>query len=122
MPGFAVYLLMSIFSIIAAGAITRTFWLFTREGGALDIVFRWQYLLDWLYKGGTARQLLGKALGDCNMCTSFWFGLLLVPLHIVIVSAFTPWPISGILANVVYVIAWWNVSGMVNFFFIKNID
>ena len=118
MPDVALYMLMFLFSLIASGAITRTFWLFAQEGGAFDI---WQKMLDRLYKAGPSGQLLGKALGDCGQCTAFWMGLAMLPVHIAVVTAFMPWPIEGVGYNVIYGLVWWNIAGLTNFYFIKNI-
>lgn len=67
------FLLLTVFFAVAQMA---ALWLFHRmiaPGGMFDILFGWQKMLERLYGGKTWQQLLGKALGDCEMCTAFWF-------------------------------------------------
>lgn len=53
----------------------RLFFIMIAEGGALDVVFGWQDMLGRLYGGNKFQKLLGKALGDCKQCTSFWMAV-----------------------------------------------
>src|SRR5690606_28181774 len=122
MLAFALFLLITAFCILCSGALTRTLWLFTREGGAFDILFNWQDMLDKLYKGSPGKQLLGKALGDCGVCFAFWLGPICYVLHYIIAGGvMASWPISGVAANVVYFIFFWNLVGFTNFLFIRKI-
>lgn len=69
------WLLYSVMVIPAYGMVLRLFFTMIEEGGALDVVFGWQKMLARLYSGNKAQQLIGKALGDCKVCTSFWFAI-----------------------------------------------
>lgn len=76
-----------------------------QPGGALDIVFGWQRMLEDLYGSDKRwKNLLGKALGDCQQCTSFWF----MPLWYLCYYAFCKivvnvWVTDGI-------DAWWKIA------------
>ncbi len=52
-------------------------WLFYKliaPDGAFDVLFHWQDMLKRLYASPNRNMnLLGKALGDCHICTAFWF-------------------------------------------------
>lgn len=67
------FILISV--IFCASATCILFWFFAmiQDGGALDIAFGWQKMLQRLYNGNKWQQLRGKALGECRMCTCFWF-------------------------------------------------
>lgn len=70
---FLTYLLYTLLFIAAANFSLRILWEMIQPDGALDIIFGWQKLLARLYKGNKAQQLMGKALGDCERCMSFWY-------------------------------------------------
>lgn len=67
------FLLFTLMFLVAGICILRIFMDMIQPGAALDIVFNWQKMLSRLYGGNKRQQLLGKALGDCAQCTSFWF-------------------------------------------------
>lgn len=67
-------LLYTVVFILAHGTLMFFFFKMIDNGGALDMIFKWQKMLDYMYGSKyTAVQLLGKALGNCDMCTCFWF-------------------------------------------------
>ena len=68
-----VYLLSTIIVWLAGNFILKIFFQMIQKGEALDIVFGWQKMLEKLYGGNQFKQLLGKALGDCEKCFAFWF-------------------------------------------------
>lgn len=70
---FLVYLIYTLFFIAAANCSLRILYEMIQPEGLLDIVFGWQKMLSKLYGGNKAQQLLGKALGDCMRCMSFWY-------------------------------------------------
>lgn len=80
-------LFLLISAIFCASASCALWWFFAmiRPDGALDIVFDWQAMLQRLYNGSKWQQLRGKALGDCHMCTCFWF----MPLWFILYYAFS---------------------------------
>lgn len=66
----------ALVTLFFAFAQMAALWLFQRmiaRDGLLDQLFGWQKMLDNLYGGKKWQQLLGKALGECEMCTAFWF-------------------------------------------------
>jgi hypothetical protein len=67
------FILYTICFWFAGACVLKYFFFMIQPEGALDLVFGWQNMLKKLYNGNKASQLLGKALGDCQMCTSFWF-------------------------------------------------
>jgi len=68
-----IYLILTLLFLIGGACMLWWFFAMIQRGGALDIVFGWQDMLERLYNGTKAQQLLGNALGDCKKCTSFWF-------------------------------------------------
>lgn len=67
------FLIVTVLFWLAGSCILKLFFFMIQQGGALDVVFGWQRMLNRLFNGNRRQQLLGKALGDCQMCTSFWF-------------------------------------------------
>lgn len=70
---FLTFLLYTLLFIAASNFSLRILWEMIQPEGALDQVLGWQKLLARLYRGNKAQQLLGKALGDCERCMSFWY-------------------------------------------------
>lgn len=68
-----IFLLLTIISWFAGNCVLLLFFQMIQPGEALDIVFKWQKMLERLYGGSAAQRLLGKALGDCQKCFAFWF-------------------------------------------------
>jgi hypothetical protein len=69
------WLLYTILVIPAFGFMMRFFFQMIEPGGALDVVFGWQKMLDKLYRGGKVSKLLEKALGGCKLCCTFWMAV-----------------------------------------------
>lgn len=68
------FLLYTLIMWLAGNCILYLFMQMIQPEGALDVVFGWQKMLAKLYESPSkGKQLLGKALGDCQMCTAFWF-------------------------------------------------
>ena len=68
------FLLFTIVMWLGGLAALRVFDMLISPGGAFDEVFGWQNMLKKLYSSDTKwKNLLGKALGDCEKCMSFWF-------------------------------------------------
>lgn len=64
----------TIVFILAQGTFMFFFFKMIGEGGALNVLFKWQKMLDYFYASKyTSLNLIGKALGDCRMCCCFWF-------------------------------------------------
>lgn len=59
---------------LAGYAVLRLFYMLIAPDGAFDVLFGWQAMLRRLYGHPNRNMnLLGKALGDCHICTAFWF-------------------------------------------------
>lgn len=67
------YLIYTILFLAGGSMALKLFFTMIQTGNALDVVFKWQKMLAWLYGGNKFMQLAGKALGDCAQCTAFWF-------------------------------------------------
>lgn len=66
-------LLYTVMFVLAQGTFMFFFLKMIENGGALDVIFRWQKMLDYMYGHKyKAIDLLGKALGICDMCCCFW--------------------------------------------------
>lgn len=95
---FTIAMLFLIYTLImwfAGNCILKIFQQMTADGGALDVVFGWQKMLAKLYSGGKWAQLLGKALGDCPVCTAFWFMPFWFVVYYFMAPIFVEWPITG---------------------------
>lgn len=59
---------------MAGNAILKIFFIAIQEGQILDMAFGWQRILKDLYASDKKwKNLLGKAMGDCQLCVSAWF-------------------------------------------------
>lgn len=68
------FLIITILFIAAGIGALSIFYAMIQEGGALDLVFGWQKMLDRLYRSEKkSARLLENALGGCQRCTAFWF-------------------------------------------------
>lgn len=102
------FLLYTAIFMVAGLCILSTFYAMQAEGGALDVVFGWQKMLNRLYNGNKAQQLLGKALGDCQQCTSFWFMFLWFFAYWGFCRLVLGWYITD-------VAGWWLWKGIIGF-------
>ncbi len=69
-----IFILITIMFLIAGNGIVKIFFEMIRPGGALDVVFKWQKMLNKLYAKQTkVSLLLENALGGCERCFTFWF-------------------------------------------------
>lgn len=74
------FLIISVFYLLAEVAALRLFFFLIQEGSPIDVLWRWitgrgyQDMLKDLYASNKKwKNNLGKAIGDCEMCLSFWF-------------------------------------------------
>lgn len=70
---FLTLFLYFLLFVAASNFALRIIYEMIQHDGAIDVIFGWQKILAKLYRGNKAQQLLGKALGDCERCMSFWF-------------------------------------------------
>lgn len=100
------FLLYTIIMWIAGNCILRLFYAMIQKEQLLDQVFNWQIMLEKLYASEKRwKNNLGKALGDCQMCVSFWFMPLWYIAYLAMGVAFDIWMITG----------WWNILWYVVF-------
>lgn len=73
------FLIITLIYIIAEVAALKWFYLLIQQGAPIDILFKfisgtsYQEMLKNLYGSEKIwKNNLGKALGDCEMCLSFW--------------------------------------------------
>lgn len=71
-----ILLVTAILFWLSGAALLKWFHFMILPNGAIDVVFGYQKFLNKLYNGSTYQQLIGKALGDCEMCMSFWFSFI----------------------------------------------
>ena len=68
-----ILLIYTLVFVFAQGTFIFFFMKMIAPNGMLDVLFKWQRMLEWCFGHKyKAVQLLGKALGDCDMCTCFW--------------------------------------------------
>ncbi len=74
MQDMLIFLLWTIIFWMAGNCVLKIFYVAIQEGQMLDMLFGWQKMLANLYGSNKQwKNLMGKALGDCEMCTAFWF-------------------------------------------------
>lgn len=68
------FLVLTVIFWLAGVCVLRLFWSMIQPDALLDRVFGYRKMLDRLY-GAENKYLrsLGDALGNCQMCLSFWF-------------------------------------------------
>lgn len=92
-----------------------------QEGGALDTLLNYQNLLRRLYASPKLwKNYLGKVLGDCHLCTSFWSGLIMYVACRVTISGMGYWVINGFWANLIWGWMFWVTSGAISYLFLKS--
>lgn len=68
---FLIYTLLFWF---AGACMLKLFTFAIQPGQILDKIFNWQAMLKKMYESKYARmQLLGKVMGDCDICVTYWF-------------------------------------------------
>lgn len=68
------YTLVTIGFVAAGLCWLRLFAIMIAPGQVFDMLFNWQDMLTRLYQSPKKwKNLLGKALGDCEVCTAYWF-------------------------------------------------
>lgn len=96
-------LIYTIIFILAHGSFMFFFFKMIEPGGALNVVFGWQKLLDYTYGHKyKAVELIGKALGNCEMCTCFWFSGISFFIYRLLAINLNLYTIQGW-----YVLIWW---------------
>ncbi len=90
------FLLFSLIMWFAGNCILRLFFIAIQTGQILDQLFKWRSMLDNLYASDKAwENNLGKALGDCQICFSFWFMPIWFILYALLGNALNIWAING---------------------------
>lgn len=68
------FLLITVAFVAGGLCWLRLFAIMISRGQILDMLFGWQNMLERLYGSDKKwKNLLGKALGDCEVCTAYWF-------------------------------------------------
>src|ERR1700761_4547425 len=68
-----IFLLYTIMFWFAGNCLLKIFHFAIQPGQILDKAFHWQNMLNDMYGSKKSwKHNLGKALGDCEMCMSFW--------------------------------------------------
>lgn len=114
-------LIYTIVFILAHGGMMYFFFRMIEPGGALDIIFSWQKLLDYTY-GHKYRivELIGKILGNCEMCTCFWLSFFSFFVYRWLALYLNLYTIDGW-----YVLIWawvyWGLSAIYSFWFTRKL-
>lgn len=124
-----IYLIVTILFWAAGACMLKWFMLMIEQGGALDVVFGWQKMLHRLYNGTPAQELLGKALGDCIKCTSFWFmPIWFACYYIVSKYAFHHWITDTVhnwicigIINMIWYCLFHGIGGMIGFYAVTKL-
>lgn len=68
------FIFVTIAFVVAGLCWLRLFAIMIAPGQILDMLFGWQAMLERLYSSPKRwKNLLCKALGDCEVCTAYWF-------------------------------------------------
>lgn len=113
----------------AGSCLTKLFYFAIQPGQILDKAFGWQSKLNALYTSKKAWQNnLGKALGDCQMCTSFWFMFLWYWCYFLFMHVFGLWKLGSIknsnlmvLCNIVWYMLFQSIGALTSLFAIVKI-
>lgn len=115
------FLLLTMIFWFAGMCILDLFFKMIQPDGLLDVTFGWQKMLEHLYSASKPLQLLGKALGDCRMCTAFWFMPIWFTLYVLSTSMLLHWWISDmvhaivlkIMLNIIWYIVFHSIGAVV---------
>lgn len=117
------FIVFTIIFLLSYGAFINTFFSMIAPNGMLDIVFKWQRMLDYLYgKEQVGYQLLGKALGNCERCTSFWLAPVWIVIYYVTVRSVGYWPDWGIAVNIIWGWVFWVSAAVYGLWFHQKIN
>jgi len=112
-----IFILYTLIFWFAGNCILRIFHFAIQPEQALDMIFGWQRMLNNLYESNNkALNLLGKALGDCQMCMSFWFMILWYWAYFFTIRSLGLWPFDGILTNIIWYIAFHSIGTVAGLF------
>lgn len=104
----------------AGVCILKVFMQMIAPDGALDVVFGYQKLLGKLYSGNKFEQLLGKAIGDCQMCTAFWFMPVWYAAYAFVSNTVLDyWISSNILVNIIWYFVFHSIGAVIGAFILS---
>lgn len=66
-------LIYSLGFLLAYMGFIKFLWVAMQDGQMFDMLFGFSKFRDYLYTKGNIGQLIEKALGGCEQCTSFWW-------------------------------------------------
>lgn len=104
------FIFSTLFCIAGVACLLNVFYTATRPG---QILGGWGEHLMELEREG--HLFLSKAGGMCEICYSFWFNLLLLPLYFIVVDL--PFPLWG---SIVWVLFYHSISTIVTLKLITN--
>lgn len=114
------FLIFTLLFWAAHCAFLFFFFIMIQAGQALDILFNYQNLLRRFYASDkTWKNLLGKAIGDCELCTTFWTSPLMFLLYYLFVNSLGYWIVEGVTANLIWFFVYWVLSGSIAFYYTK---
>lgn len=116
-----IFFFVTMLFIFGQGGFMFFFFKMTAVNGMLDILFKWQTMLDKLYGSKyIAFQLLGKALGNCDLCSCFWWSLPSFFMLKYISCALDVWPFSGIISTIIWLWVFWTLSAYFSYYFVTK--
>lgn len=101
------FLLLTLFFYFAENCLTTLFLEMIKKDAPIDIL--WKFLTGHSYQDMLAnlfdsdkkwKQNLGKAIGDCPMCTVFWIQLIWYPVYFLFTWCILHWWISTSVHNI----------------------
>lgn len=114
------FIFYTILFWLAGAGICKAFYLAIQPTNVLDVLLKWQKLLNWLYGKGAYGQLLEKGLGGCEQCYCSTSAVLWFICYCLFMSVgLDRWvadmhTLSGVIVNVVWYLVFYGIQWAVN--------
>ena len=98
-------------------------WHFAIQGGqALDLLFGYQKWLDRLYSSPSIiKNILGKMMGNCVMCMSFWASLIGTSIYFIFMINQNCWAVDGWINGAIWLLVFNFLCTILSVYFITKL-
>jgi hypothetical protein len=109
------FLLYTLVFWLAGACIVKIWHFAIQPTQALDLLFHWQNMLAKMYSSKYKTiQLFGKALGDCEMCMSFWFNIIWYAVYVAFLWHIWPW--HTVWMNIIWFVVYHSIGTIIGLF------